>query len=72
MLKETLAPKSEGLQIRAVRKVQKGGIAVETVSKSGAIKIREITSKINTLGIAEPKKILPKVLICDLERELRG
>lgn len=63
VLKSTLAPKSEEIQVRAVRKVQKGGIAVETGSKSAAIKIKELTMKVPTLGIAAAKVINPRVLI---------
>lgn len=67
---ESLAPKSEGIQIRALRKVQKGGVVVESGTKSGAIKIREITNKIPSLKIVAPKQLNPRVMIYDVDRSL--
>lgn len=69
-VKEVVVPKSSGIQVRAVKKIQRGGIVVETATKQGAVKIREITSKVPTIRLAEPKRILPKVLIYDIEQNM--
>lgn len=69
LIKESLAPKKEGIQVRSIRKVQKGGIVVETGTKSGATKIKEMT-RTPTLRVVEPKKINPRVLIYDVDRQL--
>ena len=70
VLKEVIAPKDLGIQIRAIRKVQKGGVVVESGTRQGAQKIREIAGRVDKLKIAAPRKILPKMLIYDVDREL--
>lgn len=70
LLKETLAPREEKLQIRSVRKVTKGGVVVEAGNKSGAIKIKEIARRVPSLKITEPKKLNPRVLIYDVDRDM--
>ena len=69
-LKEVIAPKDLGIQPRAIRKVQKGGVVVESGTRRGAQKIREIAGRVEKLKIAAPRKILPKILVYDLDREL--
>ena len=70
MFKEVLAPKEQGLQIRAVRKVQKGGLAVESGTKKTAQKIKDITTGHDRLKAMAPKKILPKAMIYDVDKTL--
>lgn len=69
-LKKTLVLKAEGLQIRAVRKMQRGGVVVEIGTKSGAQKLKEITAKVTTLKTAVLKKINLSIIIYDADREL--
>lgn len=70
VLKTSLAPKSEGLQFRCFRKIQKGGVEVETGKKSGADKMKQRTSRDPALRIAALKRIRPKVLIYDVDSDL--
>ena len=70
-LKEVITPKDMGLQIRSLRKVQKGGVVVESGTRQGAQKIREIAGKVEKLKIAMPRKILPKMIVYDVDRELQ-
>jgi hypothetical protein len=71
LVKEALAPKEQGIQIRALRKVQRGGVAIESGTTQSAKKIRDMADKHDRLKIALPKKILPKVMIYDVAKELR-
>lgn len=71
LVKESIKPREEGIQIRAVRRVQHGGLIIESGSRASAQKIRDIASRTETLRTAAPKKILPKVLIYDLDRQLK-
>lgn len=52
IVKEVLAPKEQGIQIRAVRKVQKGDLAIESGTKKCAQKIREIATNNERLRAA--------------------
>lgn len=70
LIKETLAPKEDRIQIRSVRKVTKGGVVVDAGNKSGALKIKEIARRVPTLRVTEPKKPNPRVLIYDVDRNL--
>lgn len=70
IVKEALAPKQQGIQIRALRKVQKGGVAIESGTKKSAQKIRDIAAKNERIKAVEPKKILPKVMLYDVDRTL--
>ena len=72
IFKEVLAPKDQGIQIRALRKVQKGGLAIESGTKKSAQKIRDIASGHDRLKAMQPKKILPKAMVCDVDKTLVG
>lgn len=69
-IKEVIMPKESGIQIRAIRKVQKGGVVVESGTRKGAQKIRELAGRVETLKIAAPRRILPKMIIYDVDRDL--
>ena len=70
VIKEIITPKESGIQIGAIRKVQKGGVVVESGTRRGAQKIRELAGKVETLKIAAPRRILPKMIIYDVDRDL--
>ena len=70
VIKQVIMPKESGIQIRAIRKVQKGGVVVESGTRKGAQKIRELASRVETLKIAAPRRILPKMIIYDVDRDL--
>lgn len=57
LVKETLAPK-EKLQIRAFRKVTKGGVAVEAGTKIGATKIKELASRVPTFRLRSRRSLI--------------
>ena len=58
VIKEVIKPKESGIQIRAIRKVQKGGVVVESGTRQGAQKIRELAGKVESLKIAAPRSCL--------------
>lgn len=64
-VKEVLAADEQ-----ALRKVQKGGMAIESGTQRSAQKIRDITTRNERLRAATPKKILPKAMIYDVDKEL--
>lgn len=70
VIKETIVPKQTGIQFRAVRKIQKGGVAIETGTRQAAAKVREALSRVPTLRCADPRRRLPRMQIFDVERDM--
>lgn len=70
-VKEAVVPKDAGIQVRVFKKVQNGGVIIETATRQGAVKFKEITSKVPSIRVAEPRKILPKLLIYDVEQTMQ-
>lgn len=54
-VKAVLAPKTTGLQVRALRPVQKGCIVLETATRQGATKFKELAAKVPTLRLVTPR-----------------
>ena len=69
--KEAVVPMSEGLQTRAFKKVQvqKGGVVVESGNRKSAERLREAAARLEGLKVQAPKKILPRILIYDDDRD---
>ena len=70
VLKELIQPKDEGWQIRAMRKVRKGGVAVETGSVKTVNKIKEVATARKTIKCVEPSRRQPMVQIFDVDMDL--
>lgn len=51
MIKDTLEPRKDKIQVRNVRKTQRGAVVVETGSREDVKKIRTITEKIPTIRV---------------------
>lgn len=69
-VREVLAPKQEGLQIRAMRNVNKGGIVIETGSSKSTLVIKEAAKKVKDVRCVEPRRIKPRVQVFDVERTM--
>lgn len=69
-VKNVIAPKIEGIQIRSIRKVNKGGVAIETGSSKSAGVIKDATKKNAEIRCAEPRVMLPRLQVFDVEREI--
>lgn len=67
VMKQVLAPKMTGIQIRGLKKLQKGGIAIETGNKIAAHKVREMAAKTDIIKCSVPRRVLPKFLIYDVD-----
>lgn len=67
-VKEVLAPKKEGLQIRAMRNVNKGGVVIETGSAKSTLAIKEAAQKVKNIRCVEPRRIKPRMQVFDVER----
>lgn len=56
-VKEVIAPKSEGLQIRAMRNVNRGGVAIETGSTKSTEAIKEAAKRVQNIRCVETKDL---------------
>lgn len=70
IIKESLEPRKDKLQLRNVRKTQRVAVVVETGSREDAKKIRTITEKMPMIRVESPKKIKPRLMIYDVDRSL--
>lgn len=70
IVKKVLAPKTTEIQVRGMRKIQKGGVAMETGNKTAAQKIRQMTATNESIKCTRPKRALPKLLIYDVEQDM--
>ena len=70
VLKDILKPKEEGWQIRSMRKVRKGGVAVETGSAKTVQRIKEVARTQPTIKCVEPSRRRPMVQIFDVDIDL--
>lgn len=71
VIKETIVPKQEGIQFRAVRKITKGGLAIETGTKEAAINVREALARVPSIKCADPRRRLPRMQIFDVEQDMK-
>ena len=62
--------RDEGWQIRSLRKVRKGGVAVEAGSVKTVNKIKEVASTKPNIKCVEPSRRMPMVQISDVDMEL--
>ena len=69
-IKEIIKPKEDGWQIRAMRKVRKGGVAVEAGSVKTITKIKEVVSTKPNIKCVEPSRRQPMVQIYDVDNDL--
>lgn len=66
-LAEIINPKEQFIQVKNIRKVRRGGIAVETANREGARKILEnVAVRESGLRPREPSRTRPKILVYDL------
>lgn len=70
IVKQAIVPKEQGLKIQPLRKINKGGVLIESGNKQSAVKSREVAQKVETIKVATPRRILPKIKIFDVDREL--
>lgn len=71
MVKGVLVPKEQGITIKAVKKIQKAGLVIESGTRRSAEEIKELTTRGKRLRVAPPKRILPKMLIYDVGHNLK-
>lgn len=69
-VKTLLAPKEGGFQIKGLRKVPKGGIAIEAGSVKSAQAIRDATNKLEKYKTVDIKKSQPRVMIYDVDKTM--
>lgn len=67
-VREVLAPKNEGLQIKAMRNVNRGGVVIETGSAKSTVVIKEAAKKVKNIRCVEPKLMKPRLQIFDVEK----
>lgn len=70
VVKNVIEPKKEGIQIRAIRKVNKGGVVIEAGSKKSAIVIKEAARKVTEIRCVEPRRMKPRLQIFDVEKDV--
>lgn len=67
LVKTIIAPKEDGWQIQAIRKVRKGGVVIEAGSVQTAQKIKEATKAQTSLKCVELSRKNPVIQIFDLD-----
>lgn len=67
-VKTLLAPKEGGFQVKGLRKVPRGGIAIEAGSVKSAQAIRDATNKLEKFKTVDIKKSQPRVMIYDVDK----
>lgn len=66
-MKEVLKPQELGMQVRAVRTIRDGGIALETATREQLLKVKEAQLlRERGFKVQEPRVRSPRVLIYDV------
>lgn len=70
-VKTLLAPTEDGFQIKDVRKVAKGGIAIEAGNVKSAQAIRDAASKLDKYKCVDVKANNPRVMVYDVDKNTK-
>lgn len=71
-IKKLIAPKEDGWQVKAMRKVRRGGVVIEAGTAKTIQKIKEAVKTQANIRCVEPLRSNPKIQIFDVDVEMSG